>query len=83
MARSASNPDQEYIYFKGSETLPSACYDESSIPFYSTSNGYKNVSQKFSSSTCPYHLKLLLQRTDTIKVFKSNGSRMLQDEWSK
>jgi len=33
-----------YIYFMGSETLPSACYilsDESSIPFYSTSNGYK------------------------------------------
>jgi len=30
----------------GSETLPSACYilsDESSIPFYSTSNGYKNI----------------------------------------
>jgi len=29
-----------------SETLPSACYilsDESSIPFYSTSNGYKNL----------------------------------------
>jgi len=29
----------------GSETLPSACYilsDESSIPFYSTSNGYNN-----------------------------------------
>jgi len=29
----------------GPETLPSACYimsDESSIPFYSTSNGYKN-----------------------------------------
>jgi len=28
----------------GSETLPSACFilsDESSIPFYSTSNGYK------------------------------------------
>jgi len=28
----------------GSETLPSACYilsDESSIPFYSTSNGYR------------------------------------------
>jgi len=27
----------------GSETLPSACYilsDESSVPFYSTSNGY-------------------------------------------
>jgi len=34
----------EYIYFMGSETLPSACYilfDESSIPFYSTCNGYK------------------------------------------
>jgi len=34
----------------GSETLPSACYilsDESSIPFYSTSNGYKNVNDVF------------------------------------
>jgi len=33
-----------YVYFMGSETLSSACYilsDESSIPFYSTSNGYK------------------------------------------
>jgi len=33
------------MYFMGSETLPSACYilsEESSIPFYSTSNGYKN-----------------------------------------
>jgi len=32
----------------GSETLPYACYilsDESSIPFYSTSNGYKNYSK--------------------------------------
>jgi len=32
---SASDPDQEYIYFMGSETLPSTCYilfDESSIP---------------------------------------------------
>jgi len=30
----------------GSETVPSACYihsDESSIPSYSTSNGYKNI----------------------------------------
>jgi len=30
----------------GSETLPSTYYvlsDESSIPFYSTSNGYKNL----------------------------------------
>jgi len=42
---SASDPDQEYIYFVGSETLPSVCYipfDKCSIPFYSTSNGYKN-----------------------------------------
>jgi len=41
----ASDPDQEYIYFVGSETLPSVCYipfDKCSIPFYSTSNGYKN-----------------------------------------
>jgi len=33
---SASDPDQDCIYFMGSETLPSACYilsDESSIPF--------------------------------------------------
>jgi len=32
------------MYFMGSETLSSACYilsDESSISFYSTSNGYK------------------------------------------
>jgi len=43
-------PDQESIYFMGSETLPvtyfptiSTCYilsDEASIPFYSTFNGY-------------------------------------------
>jgi len=42
---SDSDPNQEYIYFMGSETLPFACYilsDESSIPFYSTSNGYNN-----------------------------------------
>jgi len=34
---SATDPDQEYMYFMASETLPSACYilsDESSIPFY-------------------------------------------------
>jgi len=34
----------------GSETLPSACYilsDESSIPFYSTSNGY-NKGERYS-----------------------------------
>jgi len=45
---SASDPDQEYIYFMGSETLPSTCYilsDEASIPFYSTSNGCKYIHQ--------------------------------------
>jgi len=42
----ASDPDQEYIYFIGLKTIPSTCYilsDESSIPFFSTSNGYNNV----------------------------------------
>jgi len=42
---SASDPAQEYIYFMGSETLPTASYilsHESSIPYYFTSNGYKN-----------------------------------------
>jgi len=48
MARSTrlGDPDQDYIYFMGSETLPSACYilsDESSVPFYSTSNRHKNT----------------------------------------
>jgi len=40
----------------GSETLPSACYklvDESSIPFYSTSNGYNNKEKEAIMST--YH----------------------------
>jgi len=40
---SASDPDQEYIYVMGSETLPFTCYilsDKSIIPFYSTSNWY-------------------------------------------
>jgi len=34
------------IYFMGSETLPFTCYipfHESSITFYSTSNGYKHI----------------------------------------
>jgi len=46
MARStASDPDQEYVYFMGSETLPSALQlsDESSIPFYSMRNGYNYI----------------------------------------
>jgi len=52
---SASDPDQEYIHFKGSETLPSACYilsEESSIPFYSTSNGYNNMHRSAIKKNC-------------------------------
>jgi len=55
--RLASDPVQEYIYFMGSETLPSACYilsDESSIPFYSTSSVYKNNESKISVCVCIY-----------------------------
>jgi len=41
---SPSDPDEEYVYYMGSEALPSIfsyfLSDESSIPFYSTSNGY-------------------------------------------
>jgi len=43
---SVNDPDQEYIYLMGSETLPSTYYiisEESSITFYSTSNGYNNI----------------------------------------
>jgi len=39
-----SDPELEYIYFIGSETLPSAYYilsDDSSILFYSTGNRYR------------------------------------------
>jgi len=42
---STIDPDQEYIYFIWSETLPSACYIHTyneSCTFYSTSNGYNN-----------------------------------------
>jgi len=42
---SASDPDQEYIHLKGSETHSSTCYilsNKSSIPFHSTSKGYKH-----------------------------------------
>jgi len=40
---SASDPDKKYIYFIGSETLPSTCCilsEEYSIAFYSKSVGY-------------------------------------------
>jgi len=55
-------PDQEYIYFMGSETLPSACYilsDESSIPFYSTSNGYTYNRQKEAFPTDKVYMFLI------------------------
>jgi len=42
---SGSNPDQEYIYFMGSETLPSTYYilfPDYNISFYSISNGYSD-----------------------------------------
>jgi len=45
----AIDADQEYLSVIWSETLPSACYilfNESSLPFYSTSKGYKH-SNKF------------------------------------
>jgi len=44
---SAGDSDQEYKYFMGSETLPSACYilsDE--YTRISTSNGYKYILTK-------------------------------------
>jgi len=53
MARStASDPDQEYVYFMGSETLPSALQlsDESSIPFYSMRNGYNYILTIYASN---------------------------------
>jgi len=45
-------PHKVYVYFMVSETLPSACYirsDESSIAFYYTSNGYKNLNWSHNS----------------------------------
>jgi len=47
-------PDQEYIYFMGSETLPSACYilsDESSIPFTLRVTGIKTKKKNWFSCT--------------------------------
>jgi len=38
-----SNPEQEYVYFIRSKTLPSSCYifsGEYNIPFYTTSKAY-------------------------------------------
>jgi len=40
----ASDPDQGYVYFIGSETLTFTCYilsDESSVPSYSARSGSK------------------------------------------
>jgi len=65
----ASDPDQEYIHFMGSETLPSACYilsDESSIPFYSTRGSIVctelsdfRLKTKYKNCKILFHLSLL------------------------
>jgi len=49
------------IYFMGTETLPSTCYvlsDESSIPFYSTSHGYKYRSYNLFHIIFPSGIKI-------------------------
>jgi len=54
---SAGDPYREYIYFKGSKTLPSTSYilsDESNTPSYSTIKGYKNMSIKSFLQLLPY-----------------------------
>jgi len=56
-----SDPDQEFIYFMGSKTLPSTCYilsAESSIPFYSTNNGY-NKRNHVNKINCTFNLSYL------------------------
>jgi len=56
----------------GSETLPSACYilsDESSIPPYSTSNGYKNKVKGESVDVILAKLLNLQQRQKTANQF--------------
>jgi len=65
---SASDPGQEYIYLMGSETLPSACYifpDESSIPFYSTSNGYKYT--RYSAEGSKRETETYKQQSEIVK----------------
>jgi len=62
--------NEEYIFFMGSETLHSACCilpDESSILFYSTSNG---STLKSSTSTIRYPL-LSVQRE--MEICKQQG----------
>jgi len=58
----------------GSETLPSACYilsEESIIPFYSTSNGYKyrviNMMRKYTSNSSYTYLWMLPKRAAVYK----------------
>jgi len=54
MARSANDLDKKYIYFMGSQTLPSACYIlsvECSIPFTLRITGIKK--QEFHKLTTP------------------------------
>jgi len=58
------------VYFTGSETLPSTCYilsRETSIPFYSTSNGYKNDWYKQSGKNPKiWHLSEPFQEADGV-----------------
>jgi len=70
---SASDPDQEHIYLKDLETLPSACYilsDESGIPFHSTGNGYKYFPPCFKNFRCLAPNLFCIERKSF--VFSSN-----------
>jgi len=78
---SASDPDQEYIYFIGLETLPSTCYilsDDSGIPFYSTSNWFKNntIMYIFLSVTFKVNGRVYYLRSEFIFFFHICLSRL-------
>jgi len=63
----------------GSETLPSACYifsDESSIPFYSTSNGYKNNVKGETVEVLSAKLMNLQQRNKTANQYTQEVEQM-------
>jgi len=57
----------------GSETLPSACYilfDESSIPFYSTSNGYNKWNVQRPTGASPLSRSTAVQLLVPIGILK-------------
>jgi len=65
----------------GSETLPSACYilsDESSIPFYSTSNGYKNPIRSIRALKLKKSANSENQTEDQRTLNMSNSPALLQ-----